>query len=213
MIDIGNPFYFDWEIKFSVWLRGTFNGSILDWIFFIISIICDSGLIWYILAVILFCFKKTRLVAIVALFNLLFLTGINDFIVKTVVSRARPFYSQTVDAYPEASIIRDFVFSNFKNGSGIGEIPNKGSFMSGHTISSIAFSVAVVFKNRKVGIPLVVFALLVSFSRIYLGVHFVTDVLAGLAYACIFSIGLSILYWFVVKKIGNRIKNKKEVVA
>ena len=53
------------------------------------------------------------------------------------------------------------------------------SFPSGHTSSSFAAATAIYAINRKWGIAAYVFAVLRGFSRLYLGVHFPTDVLTG----------------------------------
>ncbi|MBQ2924585.1 MAG: phosphatase PAP2 family protein, partial [Anaerotignum sp.] len=53
------------------------------------------------------------------------------------------------------------------------------SFPSGHTSASFAAATAIYAINRKWGIAAYVFAAVMGFSRLYLGVHFPTDVLAG----------------------------------
>ena len=72
------------------------------------------------------------------------------------------------------------------------------SFPSGHTTAS--FAVALVMLQmlpKKFGIPAVVLAALVAFSRLYLGVHYPTDVLTGFVIALV---GSMLSVWIVRTK-------------
>ena len=75
------------------------------------------------------------------------------------------------------------------------------SFPSGHTLASFASATVLVAMNRKWGIAALIMATLISFSRMYLYVHFPTDVLAG------FVIGVMIAL-LCVKFIKPRIPEK-----
>ena len=59
--------------------------------------------------------------------------------------------------------------------------PHTPSFPSGHTATAFAAAVAVGALHPRLRVPLVVLAALVGLSRVYLGVHFWLDVLAGAA--------------------------------
>lgn len=76
--------------------------------------------------------------------------------------------------------------------------PKDFSFPSGHTTAS--FAVALVMLRmlpKKFGIPAVVLAALVAFSRLYLGVHYPTDVLTGFVIALV---GSTLSVWIVRTK-------------
>lgn len=76
--------------------------------------------------------------------------------------------------------------------------PKDFSFPSGHTTAS--FAVALVMLRmlpKKFGIPAVVLAALVAFSRLYLGVHYPTDVLTGFVIALV---GSMLSVWIVRTK-------------
>ena len=71
------------------------------------------------------------------------------------------------------------------------------SFPSGHTSSSFAAATAIYAMNRKWGIVAYVFAVLMGISRLYLGVHFPTDVLAG----AVIGFVIASFYFMLVRKI------------
>jgi membrane-associated phospholipid phosphatase len=68
------------------------------------------------------------------------------------------------------------------------------SFPSGHTADAFAFAIAMVMIYRKwyVIIPVLIWAILIGYSRMYLGVHFPSDVLGGAL------IGASCSYGYVL---------------
>jgi undecaprenyl-diphosphatase len=61
--------------------------------------------------------------------------------------------------------------------------PLCGSFPSNHTSASVAFFIALILRNHPLSIYVGVWALLISFSRMYLSVHYFTDVLGGVLVA------------------------------
>ena len=126
-----------------------------------ISRLGDYGLFWIILAIILLVFKKTRKVGVTVACALVLATLINNGILKTLIGRARPY-----EVY-EALIP-------------LGTIPIDSSFPSGHTCASFACALIYVrMLPKKYGIPLLVLAILIAWSRLYLCVHFPSDVLGG----------------------------------
>ena len=89
------------------------------------------------------------------------------------------------------------------------------SFPSGHTSSAFTFAMAItmVLKKKGVAIPAFIFAFLMGISRIYVGVHYPTDVIVGAVVGILYAlIGYAIfakLYDVVYPKIENAIKNRK----
>ena len=81
--------------------------------------------------------------------------------------------------------------------------PTDFSFPSGHTLASFEASIMILLHSKKWGIPAIILSILIAFSRMYLFVHFPTDILGG----AILGTTISILVYYVSEKI---IKAKKE---
>ena len=75
------------------------------------------------------------------------------------------------------------------------------AFPSGHVVASTAFFAVLVFANRRIGLPCLAIPILIGFSRLYLGAHYLSDVVCAAV--------LGILCAFLVWRIGNR-KSKIE---
>ena len=142
-----------------------------------ISSLGDAGLIWIALSILLLLFPKTRKAGLASGIALLFMLITGNMILKPLVARLRHF---TVNTAVELLI----------------PPPTDFSFPSGHTYASFA-SASVIFRNnRKIGIPALILASLIAFSRLYLYVHYPTDVLFG------------ILFGILAGWIGNLISNR-----
>lgn len=157
---------FDWAI--FQWISNNLWSPALDGMMKVITTLGDSGIIWIVFGLALVCFKKYRKVGIMVLAALLFSLIFTDLIIKPLVHRPRPFdlpqwFGQFV--YPE-------IISR----------PGSLSFPSGHTSSSFAAASVLWFTRRKWQMSLLatVLAILIAFSRVYLYVHYPTDVLAGI---------------------------------
>lgn len=75
-------------------------------------------------------------------------------------------------------------------------------FISGHATNSFGLAVflTLLFKNRWVTIPIFLWAIINSYSRIYLGVHFISDILGGILIGSIIGFLVYTLYAFVRKR-------------
>lgn len=133
----------------------------LDSFFQTITHLGDAGWFWIFLALILLIFQKTRLCGICMLVSMLVGALITNAGLKPLVARERPCW------------IRDPVQLLI-------DMPKDYSFPSGHTQVSFVSAMAIFQNNRKWGIAAFVLASLIAFSRLYLYVHFPTDVLAGI---------------------------------
>ena len=86
-------------------------------------------------------------------------------------------------------------------------MPHSWSFPSGHTSSSFAFATAVFSNNKKWGIAAYVLAAVIGFSRIYLGVHYFTDVLAGAVLGVVYGV-IGVLVVGAIIKLIKKKSNK-----
>ena len=80
------------------------------------------------------------------------------------------------------------------------------SFPSGHTIASFEAATAIMLHNKKLGIVAMILAVMISFSRLYLYVHYPTDVLTSV----VLGIGIAFLGTFLVKKGYQLYESKKK---
>ncbi|MGN1411977.1 MAG: phosphatase PAP2 family protein [Oscillospiraceae bacterium] len=149
----------------------------------------NSGILWISLSLILLCFKKTRKMGLVMTVSLFLGFIVTNVILKNLVARTRPFY-----AIPDLNALVPY--------------PRDYSFPSGHTTS--AFSICTplfIMLNKKYSFIFLIFATLMGFSRLYVGVHYLTDVLCGL----IIGIMCSIASYFLIKWFYNKYSNTLQV--
>lgn len=149
----------------------------------IITLLGDAGIFWIIAAVAMLCFKKTRRTGLAMGFALLMGLLLCNIIMKPLFARIRPYdyqlqhFGVTIPLLVERQ--HDF------------------SFPSGHTIASFEAATALYLGNKKLGIPAMILAVLIAFSRLYLYVHYPTDVLASV----VLGIGLGFLGTCFAKKL------------
>ena len=139
---------------------------VLDAIMVFITHLGDDGIFWIALGLILCVFKKTRKLGVLVILGLGIASCINNLVLKQIFERPRPF---NFDGWPG-----EFIYPNLV------ERPHSFSFPSGHTSSSLGAATPLLIKaNKKFGIPIFILALLVGFSRVYIHVHYPTDVIVG----------------------------------
>ena len=143
-----------------------------------------ANYVWYILIIWLLLNKPTRKLGVILAVAMILQYLINGGILKHLFARVRPC---NVDTTVDLLIKR----------------PKGFSFPSGH--SAAAFCVVGVLygaKIRKLFWPVLVLAVLIGFSRLYLYVHFPTDVFVGAL--CGFTIGYGVWRAFVIGKSNNK---------
>ena len=75
-------------------------------------------------------------------------------------------------------------------------------FISGHSTNAFAFAVisALVVKNKWYSSLIFAWAVMMAYSRIYLGAHFITDVIPGILMGSLIGWLLYLLFGFIQKK-------------
>ncbi len=76
----------------------------------------------------------------------------------------------------------------------LAHVPVSSSFPSGHTSTAFAVATFLFFIQSILFFPYLLFALLVSLSRIYLGVHYPSDIIGGLMLGTISGILMNTIF-------------------
>lgn len=150
----------NFEIGILDFIRDTFACSFLDTVMPIISLFGDKGIFWIAVAVLLIICKKTRKTGASMGAALLIGVIVGNLILKNAVARIRP-YDLNTEITLLVSALSDY------------------SFPSGHTLASFEAATVLLIRDKRLGIPALVLAILIALSRLYLYVHYPTDVLAG----------------------------------
>ena len=150
-----------------LWIQEFVRNDLLDAFFSFYTRLSDHGELWIGLCIIALCSRKTRKAGALGLVALLLGHVVTSEILKNLIQRPRPFF----DVAGLATVI---------------EPPDSTSFPSGHSCASFAAAgtlIAVLHRKHdwpKWGsVVLAVMAALMALSRIYVGVHYPTDIIAG----------------------------------
>ncbi len=140
--------------------------AFLDWIMVFITKLGDGGAIWIAIGFAMLFFKKYRRCGVAIFVSLLFCLIFGNILIKNIVGRSRPCEVDTT--------IKLLI-----------DVPWGHSFPSGHSFSSVATALCILRFHKIEGIIAFVLAILVAFSRLYLFVHYPTDILAGILFGCV----------------------------
>ena len=145
-----------------LWIQEFVRTELLTTFFRVYTHMGDGGILWICLTIGLLFPKETRKTGFLCAGGMLASLLINNQLLKHLVNRPRPF-----DAFSDLAAL-------------VGR-PGGSSFPSGHTGAAFAFG-WVVFRTmpKGYGIAALLIAVLMGFSRLYVGVHYPTDVLAGM---------------------------------
>ena len=182
------------DLPILEWIATNLYCAVLDTLMPIITLFGDAGIFWIVCAAALLFIPKYRKIGMtmgVALIIGLLLCNVT---LKPLVGRIRPYDYQLLHFGKEIPLLVE----------GLHDF----SFPSGHTIASFEAATALLIGNRKLGIPAMILAVLIAFSRLYLYVHYPTDVLASV----VLGIGIAFLANFLVNK-GYALWDQKKLSA
>ena len=179
------------ERDILLWIHAHLRFAAVTPVMRLLSLLGDKGLFWIALTVILLLFRRTRRLGIYCAVSIVLTFLVVNCAVKPLVARTRPY-----DLFQEIQILA--------------HAEHDVSFPSGHSANS--FAVAwILFRmtDKKYGVPAVVLAALIAFSRLYVGVHYPTDVLAGTAIAIALAEVTLLLGSRIEKEIKRRQRAKR----
>lgn len=167
-----------------IFIQEHIRNAVCDPVFRAITHLGDAGIFWILLTAVFLCFKKTRKAGICSAAALIGSVVVNNLILKNLVGRVRPY--EVVEGLK--LMVKE---------------ASDASFPSGHSGASFASAVAIFpHVPKKWGVALIVLATLIAFSRLYIGIHYPTDVIAGIIIGIVLGILSNILIAAAYKKYG-----------
>ena len=149
------------EAQILLWIQENLRADWLTPIVKGITFLGNTGWIWIACTLLLLCMPKTRRTGLCTALSLILDLLFVNVLAKNLFARTRPYE----------------VIEGLTN---IIEKQSDFSFPSGHTAASFAFATAFCLcMPKRYSVPVWILALLISLSRLYVGVHYPTDILGG----------------------------------
>ena len=178
------------------WIQANLQSGFMDKFMPFITKFGDHGLFWMIVAAVLFIIPKTRKTGLGMAIAMVIGLLVCNVTLKPLVARIRPY-----DLQAELGITIQL----------LGERMHDFSFPSGHTIASFEAAVVMLKNSKKLGIPAMILAVLISFSRLYLYVHYPTDVFVSIILGTLFALIGDAVAGLIAPKLGTGKKGKYQV--
>ena len=178
------------------WIQANLQSGFMDKFMPFITIFGDAGIFWMVWAGVLLIFRKTRKMGIGMFIAMILGLLVCNITLKPLVARIRP-YDLQLEEFGVTIKLLSGAMHDF-------------SFPSGHTIASFEAAVVLLKNSKKMGIPAMILAVLISFSRLYLYVHYPTDVIASVILGTIFALIGDAVAGLIAPKLGAGKKGKYE---
>ena len=172
----------NFDLPILEWIAANLRNAFMDTVMPIITLLGDAGIFWIAIAVVLMFIPKYRKIGFGMGAALLMGLLVCNVTMKPLFARIRPYDYQLLHFGKEIKLLID--------------AQHDFSFPSGHTLASFEAATVLAIHSKKWGIPALILASLIAFSRLYLYVHYPTDVLFSVA----MGIGFAFLGVFLVKK-------------
>ena len=166
------------ELEFKVldFIQEFLRCPFLDFLMPKITVLGNDGIIWIVAALVLLATKKYRRGGLALAVGLLAVLLIGNITLKPLIARTRPF---------------DLV----ENIELLVAAPTDFSFPSGHTLSSVVAAAILTMTDKRFGYVAIPLAVLIAISRLYLYVHFLTDILGGVLIGAIISTVVYLIFF------------------
>jgi undecaprenyl-diphosphatase len=148
------------ELVILDFIRENLTSPFMDGVMKTITFLGNGGWFWIAVALTLIIIPKTRKIGVTMAVAMILDGIICNLTLKPLIGRIRPY---------ELKGAVDLIIAT----------PSDYSFPSGHSAISFAAASAIFAHSKKWGIPALILALFVALSRLYLYVHFPTDILGG----------------------------------
>ena len=170
----------DWTILHGI--QRVLTCPLLDWLMPKITLLGNSGAIWILIACGLLCTKKYRKYGVLLLAGLAAGVLVGNVALKHLIARPRPCWLD-----PSVPLLI--------------AAPTDYSFPSGHTLISVISATILTAADRRFGRAAIPLAALIAFSRLYLYVHFPSDVLGG----ALLGTGIGLLTLLCARQMEHRL--------
>lgn len=153
-----------------LWIQEYVRHDSMNGFWTFITSLGNAGLFWIALSMILLIFPATRKAGALALLSMMLCFLITNLWLKPLIARPRPY-----TRVPGLEILIPR--------------PSDWSFPSGHSTASFAAACSYFHAapKKRSAIPALILAAMIAFSRLYVGVHYPTDVLGGILVGCLGS--------------------------
>ena len=179
----------NFDLPILAWIAEHLRTAFGDAVMPVVTLLGDAGIFWIALAAVLLFIPKYRKVGLGMGAALVIGLLVCNVAMKPLFGRIRPY-----DYLAEKGILVDLLIS----------AQHDFSFPSGHTIASFEACTVLMLGDKKLGIPATILAILIAFSRMYLYVHYPTDVITSVILGTIFGI----IGYYTAQKVNISLKGK-----